>query len=201
MTSLIVNQFQEDLSTAKLQEIGPMEAAIFRTAPGTVFVDVLAHKNQTRVPDRSVKDYDTLKWEEELRAQLAQKKGQQRKLTPDEQAKVEAQRAKEAGIRRQVSDVVAKLRRGAGIIQSLAVGPPTEANVWMGPAVRCLLDNLIAGAGLIVGDEPVLTYLACAERVSPRLGTLRAFIGVATLRALGVSQLRQGLEEEPIGGK
>jgi hypothetical protein len=33
--------------------------------------------------DKNTKDYDTLKWEEELRAQLAEKKGQsQKKLTP-----------------------------------------------------------------------------------------------------------------------
>ncbi|KAI9717380.1 MAG: hypothetical protein M1812_004732 [Candelaria pacifica] len=199
MTSLIVKQFEEDLSTQEVQEIGPMEAAIFRTSPETVFVDVLTQKNQSRIPDRSVKDYDTLKWEEELRAQLAQKKGQQRKLTADEQTKVDAQRAKEAGIRRQVSDVVAKLRRGVGIIQSLASGPPTEAKIWMGPAVESLLHILVAGAGLIINDDPVLAYLACAERVSPRLGTLRTFIGVATLRALGISQMRQELNEEPLG--
>ncbi|KAI9797836.1 MAG: translational activator of GCN4 [Candelina submexicana] len=199
MTSLIVKQFQEDLRTEKVQEIGPMEAAIFRTPPDTVFVDILAQKTQSQFPNRSVKDYDVLKWEEELRAQLAQKKGHQKKLTADEQAKVDAQLATEAGIRRQVSHVVARLRRGAGIIQSLAIGPPTEANIWMGPAVKSLLDVLVAGAGLIISDDPILAYLACAERVSSRLGTLRAFIGVATLRAFGVSQLRQELKEEPVG--
>ncbi|KAH0563456.1 hypothetical protein GP486_001974 [Trichoglossum hirsutum] len=199
ITPLVVKQFQSDLDIERLAKIGPTEAAIYRTPEGTAFVDVLAKGGHREVPNRNVKDYDTLKWEEELRAQLAQKKGQERKLTTDEQAKVKAQLAKESLIRQEVSDTDFRLRRGVGIIKSLAEGPPTDAGVWMGPAVRALLDIISAGAGLILGDVASSAYLACSDRVSSRLGNVRASIGIGTLRALGTSQLKSEFGEEPLG--
>jgi hypothetical protein len=199
LTPRIVQLIQQDLDPKQLDKIGPTEAAIFRTAEGTAFVDVLAKKSQNYVPNKNTKDYDTMKWEEELRAQLAEKKGQQKKLTPEENAKVNAQLAKEAAIRLEIRYLEARLVRGSSIIKSLATGPPTEAAMWIGPAVTSLLDIIRAGAGLIVGDEATNSYLAIAERVSTRIGTLRPFIGIATLRALGIPYLPDALTQEPLG--
>lgn len=199
MTSRIVELFQQDLDPKQLDNVGPTEAAIFRTAPGTAFVDVLAKKSQDYVPNKNTKDYDTLKWEEELRAQLAQKKGQQKKLTPEENAKVAAQLKKEAGIRLEIHHLEARLIRGVGIIRSLATGPPTEAQMWMGPSVSALINIITAGAGLITGNSPAEVYRLLSERVNNRIGPIRSFIGVATLRALGVTHLSEELTQEPLG--
>ncbi|CZR59752.1 probable translation activator GCN1 [Phialocephala subalpina] len=199
MTPRIVDLIEQDLDSTQLANIGPTEAAIFRTEEGTAFVDVLASKSQSYVPNKNTKDYDTLKWEEELRAQLAQKKGQQKKLTPEETAKVNAQLKKESAIRLQIRYLQAKLLRGFGIITSLATGPPTEAGLWMGPAVKALVDVINAGAGLITGNAAPDAYIACAERLPSRVGALRPFIGIATLRALNVPHLPEYLEEEPLG--
>ena len=182
MTPRIIELVRTDLSTTGLEDIGPVEAAIFRTPEGTAFIDVLAKKQA--LPNKNTKDYDTLKWEEELRAQLAQKKGTQKKLTPDEQAKVNAQLKKESEIRRSVQQIEARLVRGIGIIRSLTTGPPTDAGLWMGPCIRALLAAMEAGACLITGDTAPSAYLACSNRVTNRLGPIRTFIGVATLRAL-----------------
>ncbi|KAK5175994.1 translational activator of GCN4, partial [Cryomyces antarcticus] len=175
---MLVQLLRQDLDPLQLAAIGPEEAAVFRTPEGTAFVDVLAKKVQNQVTSKNVKDYDTLKWEEELRAQLAQKKGQTKKLTADEQAKVNAQLAKESATRHKVANVEIKLKRGIGIVHSLAKGPPTEAETWIGPAVHLLIECIREGAGLILGDAAALAYLDCADRVSPRLGTLRPFVGV-----------------------
>jgi hypothetical protein len=199
LTPRIVQLIQQDLDPKQLDKIGPTEAAIFRTPEGTAFVDVLAKKSQNYVPNKNTKDYDTMKWEEDLRTQLAEKKGQQKKLTPEENARVNAQLAKEAVIRLQVRYLEARLMRGIGIIKSLAIGPPTKAEMWVGPAVTSLLDIIGAGVGLIVGDEATNSYLAISERVSSRIGTLRPFIGVATLRALGTPHLPDALTQEPLG--
>jgi len=196
MTERITNLFKRDLSTSELNDIGPVEAAIFRTPEGTAFIDVLA-KKASGLPSKSSKDYDTLKWEEELRAQLAEKKGQQKKLTADEAAKVAAQLKKEASIRESVRRVEARLLRGIGIICSLASGPPTEARLWMGPAVGTLLDAIDAGACLITGEAAPSAFIACSQRISSRLGTMRPFIGVATLRAHDVSSISANLMGEP----
>ncbi|KAI0376886.1 translational activator GCN1 [Hypomontagnella monticulosa] len=194
ITPKIIELIQTDLATDELKEVGPVEAAIFRTPEGTAFIDVLA-KKQT-LPNKNDKDYDTLKWEEELRSQLAQKKGQQRKLTADEQAKVNAQLKKESEIRRSIQQLESRLTRGFGIVRSLVNTPPTEPNLWIGPSISALLAALEAGAGLITGDAGPTAYLACSERVTSRLGPIRPFIGVATLRALGISSLPENLTEE-----
>ena len=123
-----------DLEPSQLKNVGPVEAAILRTPEGTCFVDVLAKKAQETVPNKNSKDYDLLKWEEELRSQIEKKKGQQRKLTADEVAKVKAQMKKEADIRENLQNVEARLMRGIGIIKALATGPPTDAALWLGEA-------------------------------------------------------------------
>ena len=198
ITPLIVGQVSRDLNPAQLEDIGPTEAAMYRTPEGTAFVDVLSKQPQTQQISKSAKDYDTLRWEEDLRAQLAQKKGQTRKLTADEQSKVNAQLAKEAATRHSVAQVDARLRRGIGIISALASGPPTEAEAWFGPSVKLLFDVIQAGAGLVLGDIAPLGYLQCANRTSSRLGPMRPFVGVATLRAAGISTLPEGLDAEPL---
>jgi hypothetical protein len=196
MTPRIVSLIQQDLDAAQLQTVGPLEAAIFRTPEGTAFVDVLA-KKQNVVPNKNVKDYDTLKWEEELRAQLAQKKGTQKKLTADETAKVNAQLKKEAEIRENLRQVAAKLLRGFGIVKALATGPPSDASRWMGAAVGTTLASINAGASLITGDTGPVAFISCADQVASRLGTIRPFIGAATLRAHEVSPLPETLTQEP----
>lgn len=176
-----------DLDADQLCDIGPVEAAMFRTSEGSCFVDVLGKKTQNAAPDRNTKNYDILKWEAELRTQLEQKKGQQRRLTAKETAKVNAQLKKESQIRESIRQVVAKLMRGIGIVTSLATGPPTDATLWLGPAVALLLGITDAGASLIVGDAASLAFVACSDKVAARLGAIRPFIGVATLRVRGVT--------------
>ncbi|KAF6793032.1 translational activator GCN1 [Colletotrichum sojae] len=198
MIRRIVQIIQQDLEPQELRSIGPVEAAIFRTPEGTAFIDVLAKKTQNTVPDKNNKDYDILKWEADLRAQLAQKKGQQKKLTADETAKINAQLKKEAGIRESVRRLESRLLRGIGIVQSLATGPPTEAILWMGPAVKALLDVIDAGASLLTGEAAALAYLACAERSTSRLGTMKSFVGIATLRARGVTALPDDYKREHV---
>ncbi|KAK7429662.1 translational activator of GCN4 [Neonectria magnoliae] len=182
----LMDMVGRDLDVEQLQDVGPVEAAIFRTPEGTCFVDVLAKKAQ-QAADKNKKDYDILKWEEELRTQLEKKKGQQRKLTPEENAKVHAQLKKESHIRQSIRELEARLLRGIGIIRSLATGPPTDATQWLATAVLLLLSVMDAGANLITGDAAPLVYIVCAEKVSSRLGSMRPFIGVATLRLRGTS--------------
>jgi hypothetical protein len=196
MTSRIVALVEQDLDASQLQTVGPLEAAIFRTPEGTAFVDVLA-KKQNAVPNKNVKDYETLKWEEELRAELAKKKGLQKKLTAEETAKVIAQLKKEAEIRENVRQIAAKLLRGFGIVRALATGPPSDTSRWMRPAVAATLAAINAGATQITGDTGPMAFVSCADRTAARLGSIRPFIGVATLRAHEVHAIPENLTQEP----
>ncbi|KAF4976900.1 hypothetical protein FZEAL_6502, partial [Fusarium zealandicum] len=185
-----------DLAIDQLRDVGPVEAAIFRTPEGTCFVDVLAKKSQ-QVVDKNEKDYDILKWEQELRSQIDKKKGQQRKLTAEENAKVNAQLKKESQIRQSLREVEARLLRGIGIIKSLATGPPTDATQWLGTAVTLLMGIMDAGANMITGDAAPLAYVVCSEKVAERLGSMRPFVGVAALRLHDVS-LAENYQEEAL---
>src|SRR5436190_20171221 len=142
----LVSQIDDDLKLERLSRFGPTDIAIARTPEGTTFVDVLSTKSRHQLSDKNVKDYDTLKWEEELRIQLAQKRGaQQRKLTGEEQAKVDAQLSKESDIRKDVQLQEEILKRGAGIVESLARGLHIPAEGWINPAVKAI--SALAGAG------------------------------------------------------
>ncbi|KAF5583157.1 translation activator GCN1 [Fusarium pseudocircinatum] len=192
----LLETLNRDLNAEQLHDMGPVEAAIFRTPEGTMFVDVLAKKSQ-QVLDKNKKDYDILKWEEELRSQLERKKGQQKKLTPEENAKVNAQLKKESLIRQSITEIEARLLRGIGIIRSLATGPPTDAAQWLGTAVSLLIGIMDAGATMITGEAAPLAYITCAEKVTERLGSMRPFVGIAALRLRGVS-LAENYQEEAV---
>lgn len=183
----LIDLITHDLDPEPVKAIGPVDAAIFRTQEGVCFVDVLSKKGKEDIPNKNTKDYDIMKWEKELRAQLEEKKGPQRKLTAEETSKVNAQLKKEAQIRASVQSIEARLLRGVGIVHSLAVGPPTDATLWLGSAIKSLLAVMEAGASLIIGDAASKVYIDCSEKVSSRLGPIRPAIGIATLRLRNLS--------------
>lgn len=197
MTPRIVSLIDESLDPAQLDNVGPVEAAMYKTPEGTTFIDVLS-KAKNVVPNKNAKDYDIMKWEEELRNQLAAKKGQQKKMTADESAKVNAQLKKEAAVRESIRGKVANLERGIGLVRSLATGPPSEDLMWIWPAVKSLLGAIDAGACLVTGDAAPNAFIACSGKVTNRLGPNRPFVGVAALRAMGVSSIPEELTEEPV---
>ncbi|EGE03653.1 translational activator GCN1 [Trichophyton equinum CBS 127.97] len=199
MIPKLVAQFCEDLKPERISQFSATDIAIARHTGDTPFIDVLDTKAKN-LPNKSAKDYDTLKWEEELRAEVAKKHGQkQKKLTADEQAKVKAQLEKESGIRDTVHSAEVMIRRGAGIIKSLANSPPTEADGWINPACSSLCKLAQLGGGVIVGDSISSALMACGNKVSSRIGEMRPFVAIATLRAVGKTFLRSELETEPLG--
>ncbi|CAD6505328.1 BgTH12-00819 [Blumeria graminis f. sp. triticale] len=199
MTNVIMKLVQQDLDTKSLSNIGPTEAAIFRTEEGNVFVDVIASNSKSYYPNKNVKDYDILKWEDEVRAQLSQKFAQKKKLTPEEKLKVNDQIKKEARIRQEVRIIEAKILRGSGIIRNLVNGPPTEPSLWIRTAVKSLLDVMKSGSSLITGSVTSEVYISCAQKLPNRIGGLGLFIGIASLRALNIQQLPENLIQEPLG--
>lgn len=198
-TPSLVAQFSKDLESSQLDGIGPTEALIARAPEGTVVVDVLGQQANGVLDNKNQKDYDVLKWEEEIRAQLSKKKGApQKKLTADQQSKLDVQLAHENETRHKIRLISGNLRRGAGFIQGLAHGPPTDARKWMTPAITSILNALEVGASLIVDDELFTSYIACATQISDRLGTMRPFIGIATLRSLRNASVPEHLSSEPL---
>ncbi|KAI1957719.1 translational activator of GCN4 [Ophidiomyces ophidiicola] len=199
MIPKLVKQFESDLNVDRFTRFGLLDIDIARHPEDSTFIDVLSAKT-TRLPGKGDKDYDTLKWEQELRTEMARKRGQQqKKLTPDEQKKVNAQLAKEGEIRKSVQSQEQFILRGAGIVESLAKGPSTGADGWISQAVNALSLLVKAGAGSLVGDSISKAYVACTNLLSSRLEEIRPFIGIATLRSLGKTYLSSDLEVESLG--
>lgn len=197
----LLRKIDEDLPVEDVRWCGPLQVAIAHTPEGVAFVDVVNKNGQNLLVDKNSRDYDTIKWEEEIRTQLAHKKGQEKKLSPDDKIRVDAQLVKEAAIRDKVKKLAFRLRRAIGFINALVSGPPVEPSTWLGKCLSSLLSIITVGAGRIIDDAADLTYISCASFVSTRLGTLRQFIGIATLRALGSSKLPPNWEQEPLGGE
>lgn len=188
---------KRDMDSTDLRAIGPLESAIFRTPEGTCFVDALGKKGKSFIPSKKSSAEEILIWEQEMRKQGDQRKAERRKLTAEEASKVDAQLKKESQIRENIQDLQAKLCRGIGIINALAVGPPTDATLWLGTAVHLLLSAITDGAQTIIGDSAAVAFLQCSEKVSTRLGSMRPFIGAATLR-LREANLPGNYCEEPL---
>ncbi|KAL8672100.1 MAG: hypothetical protein Q9168_003432 [Polycauliona sp. 1 TL-2023] len=196
---LLVQEIEQDLPADIVRSCSPTDIAIARTPEGSTFIDVLSTKSKERAIDKNTKDYDTLKWEAEVRSQLASKKGQERKLPAEEKAKVDAQLKKEVAIRGSIWALEERLQRGVGLISALTNGPPTDPGMWFGPCSKALLGVIEAGAGLLMGGDAETVYLDLARLIAPRLGSLQSFIGVATLRALETNALPENMKQEPLG--
>jgi hypothetical protein len=200
MSPLMVGIFKSDFEPKQFEWVGPEEAAIFRTPEGTLYNDPFQKDSSSSITKSNAKDHDVLKWEAELREQLEAKKGTQRKLTPEQQAKVKMQLEKEEAIRQRIYDLNLRLERGIGLIRGLATGPPTESLLWMAPAITSMVQAVQTGASFLKGEELTAAYVACSQKISDRLGVSRALVGIATLRALEQAYIPENYHEEPLGG-
>lgn len=160
ITPLLLDLIVTDLDPSLMKGVGHQEALIWKTPEGPEpVIDVLS-KTAPPPLKSNAKDYEALKWEQEMRAELEKKKGiKAKKLTPDEQARVKAQLQKESEIRKKVADIYTRLDRGIGLVNALATGVNTPVQVWLGPSLSALLKLLEAGAGVLVGSDGVQAYL------------------------------------------
>ncbi|KAK9470548.1 armadillo-type protein [Dipodascopsis tothii] len=189
--------FEDDLSVARMAGIDQTAVDIWRTPADVAFVDVLSKDAHKYAENKNVKDYETLKWEAEVRAELAKKSAGQRKLTKDERAKVQEQLRKEAAVRQATESAYRHLRRGMRLIGFLSDGVSSNAPaLWFAAAANALVYVLQRNAYLVVGPLGVEVFLGMTRALNARLGPLRLFVGVALLRAAAVPGLPASLLEE-----
>ncbi|RUS19023.1 armadillo-type protein [Endogone sp. FLAS-F59071] len=191
---------RSDLGAKQMVGIGALEVGIWKSPEGQLFVDVLKRSQKNVVEDRNRKSYAEEKWEREVREQIAKKKGtdasKQQKLTKDEQATVDAQTAKEAGIRKQVQEVYGRLIRGLQITRAMINGSKKALEERLVELVRILLAVAEKGAGVLVEENIVDTYLELGKCASERIDSIREPLGLATLRGLKIHPIPQRWEEE-----
>jgi hypothetical protein len=154
------------------------------------------------VENRNRKDYQTEKWERELRESIAKKKGDPSlrtpKLTKEEQAAVDAQLAKESEIRKDVEKIRLKLTRGLDIVNALVESNSEVVEKHIVEFMR-MLNIVVQKGGPLVGDKAVNTYLRINKCTSEKIEDIRDFIGWATLRAMNVREIPEKWLQESLG--
>ena len=119
---------------------------------------VLSNK-KTEALDRKGKGYADAKWEAEVRQKLNAKKTQVT-LSKQDQALVNEQLQKEAEIRKRVSEVLAKLEHGLGLVHSLTSANVEEFRAHAPQIDTILLRNAFNEASeALVGDKVFNTFL------------------------------------------
>jgi hypothetical protein len=165
-------------------------------------VDVMTSRyvhQQARPGNKNSKEYELLKWEEDTRAAIREKKGQTKTVTTEDANKIKRQLAKEAEIRKDMRVIQSRVQRGIGIVKALATGPPTDPARWLSQLTGALVEAIDAGACLLTAATGPKAYIACANLVSSRIGVqMRPLIGAATLRARGVTNLPKEYKGEPL---
>ena len=189
-----------------------LQIKIWKSTSEEPVVDVLSNKK--KVVDKNDKNYETNKWEEELRQELAKKGKVNKKLTREEQNMVTEQLVKEASIRKDVNKKFTSIRSGLILIEQLILSTvhgkegsesfvDTGASSWYPAAIKSILDLL--GSEIFkksdvwefLGANAVNVFLELSRLLSPRLGSLKPFVGVATLRIRSIA-VPENLKDEPL---
>lgn len=198
---LLRDIISKDLAVSNLSSISEQDLTIWRAKEGELVINVLDSKKKT-VEDKNSKDYETRKWEESLRKEVSKKNQPLKKLSKEEQAVVNEQLSKESAIRKNVHDKYSSLYRGISLIDALSKNSELIDNgksIWFAAAVNKLLDVLSTqNCHDIIGEFPTNVYLNLSKVVTSKLGHLRFFLGVATLRVSEVGSLEDRFQEEDL---
>ncbi|RKP06393.1 armadillo-type protein, partial [Thamnocephalis sphaerospora] len=186
------------LDVDRLEKIDDDAIAVWKTEPGTLYVDVL--RRGQKVENKNRKDYETEKWEREVKEAIAKKKGQslKQKLSKEEQALVNAQLEKEATTRAFVQDAHDNLRNGLDLARHLISGSPIAMEEELTRLTPVLLHGAIVYGEALVGDLAVQTFLDMSRALSPNLARARSTIAYAILRSFGATCVADNWQAEPL---
>jgi len=199
---MFMAQCQRDLAVSSLNGIGDHEISIWETEENELFVDVLKRNKNKIVEDRNHKNYQTEKWEREMREQIAKKKGASNtgtpKLTKEEQATVDAQFAKESQIRKHVNEIREKMLRGLDIIDSMIRGNSGAMGERISELMQ-LLTVVVKRGGILFGQKAIETYLKIGECTDDSITSIILYVGIATLRVMDIQEIPEQWQEESLG--
>ncbi|SGZ49194.1 CIC11C00000000223 [Sungouiella intermedia] len=204
VTAPVFSDFLEkQLDVESLRVIDSTAIQIWKAQEGELVVDVL-NSRPKKAEDKNSKDYETRKWEESLKKEIAHKnKGVSKKLTKEEQNIVNEQLGKESGIRLEVEATVKKFNRGFHVIRQLTSGQDrvlnSHENKWFLVAVVKMLDALkLPVCSELFGDFGSSTFITASNVLTSRLGVLKEITGVAILRVNEVDSIPDNFASIPL---
>ncbi|CAH2354189.1 eIF-2-alpha kinase activator Gcn1p [[Candida] railenensis] len=190
------------LDLTKLTTVDHSHIAIWQGQEGELVNDPLVKKDKQI--DRNTKDYETKKWEQDMRKEL-ELKGKvapKKKYTREEQQLVNDQLSKESKIRSQIQANVDDFLRSIDLVNEL-VNNATQnidngAKHWYPYAIDHILETSIYVDSAFLGNKPSQSLLALSDILTPRLGSIRKLIGAAILRVYNISTIPENYLQEPL---
>ncbi|KAG2115671.1 armadillo-type protein [Suillus cothurnatus] len=194
----IMEQLRADINPSTINALSEVEFGIWEMPEGMTYVDVLSSQKAEEGPKKG-KDADIARWEAELRKSLANKKGgATATLSKQAQALVQAQLEKEAIVRQRVTTIKLNLQRGLSYVQSLVSINVPELRMYVSSILSLLLEGAMGQGSRLVGSQAFEAYLDLAKCCSARLDTFQKWVGVATLRSLGIASVPEELQAEQL---
>ncbi|KAI0944136.1 hypothetical protein AcV7_002042 [Taiwanofungus camphoratus] len=193
-----IEQIRADVDPREIESLNDTDLGIWETPEGKTYIDVLSSK-KVNEPEKKGKGYKDAQWEAEVRRSIANKKGQtSTTLSKQDLVMVRAQLEKESLIRQRVSVVKSKLDRGLNLVHSLVSAQVEEFHSCLSSIVDLFLRGAF-GKGITLSGHAVFErYLELANACTGRLEAFRMWIGVATLRSLGVDGVPEDFQLEPL---
>lgn len=200
ISPLIIEDLKNDLNTEALSRYTDEDYNVWKGEEGIMVIDVLEKEADKKVSNKNTKDYETLKWEQELRKKQGKKNI--RKYTKEEQELVNQQLEKESQVRCNIWATVSHISRGIQLIDKLSEDAKLVDNGihnWYPIAVSALVDLAkVPNTAKFIGEKAVTTFLTLSQNVSDRLGSFRLFVGLSNLRVNKVSNIPENFMQEPL---
>ncbi|EST09400.1 protein of unknown function DUF3554 [Kalmanozyma brasiliensis GHG001] len=195
----LVSQIEVDAPLDDLRALTQDDLGMWSTEPGSLYVDVLSN-TKTETVDKNNKNAKMDQWEAELRADIAKKKAAQNKtLTKEQKAAVDAQSKIEAQARAKVEEIRSRYVRSLRTVSSIVGARTEEMQSYMQTLVNFVLHTFeISQARLLFEKEAKEAFWALSSCCSIRLEAYSMFIGVALLRTIDEELVQEDFRAEPI---
>ncbi|EHN02530.1 Gcn1p [Saccharomyces cerevisiae x Saccharomyces kudriavzevii VIN7] len=198
-TPILCKTIEADLSTNDLSQLSEEDFNIFAGEEGILVVDVLEESMNKKLSNKNSREYETLIWEQKIRKEQAKKSV--KRLSKEEQELVDRQLAKESKIRLHVSEIFTRLKRGIKLIFVLSKAACLVQNgitIWFPLAVTKFLHLCSENNILKLTEDVNKVFLQLSKNVSERLGNIRLFLGLATLRVHNAKNISENYLQEPL---
>ncbi|SPO29720.1 related to translation activator GCN1 [Ustilago trichophora] len=193
------SQIEADTPFDDLQALTQDELGMWRTEPGTLYIDVLSTTKEDTI-DKNNKNAKMEQWEAELRADIAKKKAAQNKtLTKEQKAAVDAQSKVEAQVRAKVEEIRSRYVRSLRTVSSIVGARTEEIQGYMQTLVNFVLRTFeVAQARFLFEKEAKEAFWALSSCCSIRLEAYSMFVGVALLRSIDEELVQEDFRAEPM---
>lgn len=187
---LLSETIKSDLDVVTTLSIDDDAYAIWKGEEGVPVIDILKKNNSQKMElRRNTKDYEILKWEQEVRKEVAAKQKETKKFSKEETKLIAQELEHESELRATINANYLKLKRGLSIVISLSMEArqvDNDSQVWFPVAISRILKLLESNdAKRCIGDLAKKCFLTMSEALEAT-----GLSGVSSLKWIGASTLR-----------